>query len=76
MSTTEIENLLNQSEQQVKRVEEHPTDTGWHTVAEMALMRTRAELIKHNQNHPESDFKKKWVDLVTRLNKIRYRDET
>lgn len=68
----DIEQLLNESEKQIKRVEERPTDVGWYTVAELALLRTRAELIKNHENHPDSDFKKKWVNLVSRLNNIRY----
>lgn len=72
MDSTKIHTLLEESESQVKRVEENPTDDGWQTVAEIVLLRTRAELIRLHENHTDSHFKQKWADLVIRLNKIRY----
>lgn len=75
MNKPKIELLLEETEKQIKRVEANPTDTGWHTVAEVVLLRTRAELIKINENHPESHLKKKWVELTIRLNAIRYPPE-
>ncbi len=71
-----LEVLMVESERRVLQAELHPKDVGWHDTAELMLMRTRSEMIRIGEYSAASPYKKQWVELVTRLNKVRYPSNT